>query len=815
MNEELNPSQQEEKQEESFDVVAFLQKYLAYWHWFVIGVVAMVVVVYAWLRFQTPIYNVSAAVLIKEDDKNSNINNSPLSAIQDLGMFSMTNNFDNEVEILHSRTLVKKVVTTLNLYSSLAQKRMLGYDVSLYKDAPLKLFMTPEEAEKLKAPVVMDLKLTPEYKLDVELKYRVDPKADEETITKSFDKLPAVITTPVGTVTLIQNDSVKMEKTMNLKGVIANPAAVAKGYAASLTVEATSKTTTIAQLSLKNSNTARAVDFINCLVNLYNKDANDEKNQVAEKTAEFIEERLHIINGELGTTENELAAFKQRSGLTDLESDAKLALEENSKYNQQRVENETQISLVRFLRDYINNPANKNEVIPANVGLTDQTLSNAIIQYNTMVGDRKRLALTSSDENPAVKQLNISLEAMRSSVQTTVNSVLDGLLITQKELDRQARKFEGRISDAPRQEKEFMSISRQQEIKAALYVMLLQKREENAITLAATANNGRIIEEALADSAPVAPKKMMFLLAALVLGVGIPFGILYLRDLFRYKIESREDIEKITTTPIIGEITLSHDAGTDGSSIVVRENRNDLMEETFRALRTNLLFTMHSGEKVIMISSTMPGEGKSFIGGNLAVSLALMGKKTIIVGMDVRKPVLDRVFGLPHGHAGVTAYLSDPEHTDVWKLIQHSSISSNLDIFPAGAIPPNPTELVARPSLEDLIDLLKSRYDYILLDSAPIASVTDSMIISRVADALVYVCRADYTPKSGYAYINVLRSENKVKNISTVLNGIDMSLRKNSYSYGYGRYGYGHYGYGHKYGYGYGYGHDYGKEKKK
>ena len=809
MLDEQTPMQQENK-EESINLYEIFFKYLVYWHWFVAGVIVMVAGVWFWLRYQAPVYNVTASVLVQEKEQRGGGASaaSPLAAMQDLGMFSMSNNFDNEVEILQSRTLLKKVVTTLGLYISVSEDRAFGYNPPLYKKSPLTVHMTPDEAEKLCAPVELNLTYTPGHKLSVEAVYTVDEESDEETVEKEFDKLPAVLQTPVGIITFMAGDSIAVENTLRLKSYITSPTAVAKAYRESLTVEPSSKTTTIARLSLQNTDRQRGIDFINCLVTLYNQDANDEKNQVAEKTAEFIEERLAIINEELGSTESRLADFKQRSGLTDLVSDAQLALEENSKYNRQRVANETQISLVTFLRDYIHNPANAGEVIPSNVGLEDKGLSTAIDQYNARLSERKRLLLTSSEENPAVVKLDAGLAEMRRSVQTTVASVLKGLQITKKDLDRQAGKFEGRINRAPEQEKEFMSIARQQEIKATLYTMLLQKREENAITLAATANNGRIIEEPLPDKDPVSPKKKIFYLAALVLGVGLPFGVVYLADLLKYKIENRDDVEKLTTVPVIGEIPLG-DKPSQGA-IVVHENKNDIMEETFRGLRTNLLFMLRPDERVIMFSSTMPGEGKSFVAGNLAVSLAFMGRKTVIVGMDIRKPGLNKVFNLSRRAVGITTYLSDPERMDLFDMVQRSDISPNLDILPGGPIPPNPTELVARRTLDEAIALLKTRYDYIILDTAPIGMVTDSAIIARVADALVYVCRADYTPKGGFSYINTLRDEQKVAHLATVINSIDMSKRKNSYGYGYGKkYGY---GYGKKYGYGYGYGYE--NEKK-
>lgn len=803
----LTPENPEEK---PFNLYELIFKYLAYWPWFVVSVIVCVVLAFVYLRYQAPVYNVTASVLIKEEDsrnRSMGAAGSAMEALQSMGGFSMSNNFDNEVEIMKSRTLIKKVVTHLGLYISTGEKRFFGYNTPLYKTSPLEVYMSPEEADKLEGSIKLHLTYTPDNHLKAKAEYTLNE--EEAEIEKNFEKLPAVFPTPVGVISVTVKDSILTEwrkgndGDLQLISYINSPTAVAKAYGENLSVESTSKTTTIAQMAVKNTSRQRAVDFINCLVAFYNQDANDEKNEVAMKSAEFIEDRINIINQELGTTETQLADFKQKSGLTDLTSDAQLALQENSKYEQMRIENQTQIRLVEFLREYINNPANAHEVIPANVGLQDQDLTQLIDKYNSMLIERKRLLLTSSETNPAVVNMNTGIEATRHNVQTTVTSVLKGLQITKADLERQARKYEGRISSAPQQEKEFLSIARQQEIKAQLYIMLLQKREENAITLAATATNGRIIEEALPDKDPVSPKKKMIALAALIIGLAIPVGFVYLRDLLKYKIENREDVERITNVGILAELPKC--ATPEKGAIVIHENKNDIMEETFRGLRTNLLFMLGKDDKVVLFSSTQPGEGKSFVAGNTAVSLAFLGKKVIVVGMDIRKPGLNKVFNLSRRAEGITNYLSDLDNVNLFDMIQHSDISPNLDILPGGPVPPNPTELVARDVLVQAIDQLKSRYDYVILDTAPIGMVTDTAIIGRVADMCVYVCRADVTPKAGYEYINVLKNEHKFPKLATVINGIDMSKRKNSYGYGYGK----------KYGYGKGYGYGYGYEQKK
>ena len=784
-------SQTETPEEQEIDILGLFFKYLFYWKWFVASVFICCAVAFVYLRYQTPVYQISSSVLIKEDEQKGPAAKSPLASMEGLGMLTMTSNFDNEVEILKSRTLVKKVVNDLGLYINLSEPRTFGYAAPVYKESPLTVYMTPQEADQLQSAIQLDLNYQ-HNKLQVVAEYTENN--EEKTIEKQFDKLPAVLPTSVGVITVALADTAFVSKTVHLNAVISSPTATAIGYVANLTVAPISKTTTIAKVSINNSVKARGEDFINSLIANYNRDANDEKNEVAQKTAEFIQERIGIINSELGSTENRLADFKQKSGLTNLTSDAQMALQESSKYEQQRTENATQIRLVQFLNNYINDPVNKDEVLPANVGLQDASLTSVIDQYNTMIIERKRLLRTSSENNPAVIHINTGIEAMRRNVRTTVNSVLKGLQIAQADIARQANKFEARISNAPKQEKEFMSISRQQEIQAALYIMLLEKREENAITLASTANNGRIIETPMAGAAPVAPKKMIILLGAFVLGLALPVGGICIYDLTRYKIEGRGDVEQLTKLPVIGELPLAQTEPVEGA-IMLRENQNEIMEETFRSFRTNLLFMLEKDEKVILFTSTLPGEGKSFVAGNLAASMAYLGKKVLVMGMDIRKPGLNKVFSLSKHAKGITDYLVDSEHTDLFSLIQHSDLSPNLDVLVGGTIPPNPTELVARDVLVNAMDLLKERYDYLLLDTAPIAMVTDTSIISRVADMCVYVCRADVTPKSEFEYINKLYADRKFKKMAVILNGMDLRKRKYGYNYGNSK----------QYGYSYGY----------
>ncbi len=577
---------------------------------------------------------------------------------------------------------------------------------------------------------------------------------------------------------------------------------VARDYCNSLSIAPTSKTTSVAVISLKNSSLQRGQDFINQLLEMYNRNTNNDKNEIAQKTAEFIDERIGIISKELGSTEANLETFKRDAGITDLTSEAQIALAGNAEYEKKSVENRTQISLVNDLRKYLR--GNEYEVLPSNVGLQDAALIGAIERYNEMLIERKRLLRTSTENNPTIVNLDTSIRAMKANVQATLEGTLQGLMITKESLDREASRYSRRISNAPGQERAYVSIARQQEIKAGLYLMLLQKREENAIALAATANNAKIIDEAIADDIPVSPKGPMIYLIALVLGIGIPVGIIYLIELTKFKIEGRADVEKLTSVPVVGDIPLTDEKNDKNGSIAVFENKNNLMSETFRNIRTNLQFMLDNDQKVILVTSTVSGEGKSFVSSNLAISLSLLGKKVVIVGLDIRKPGLNKVFHLSNKERGITQYLSNPE-TDLMELVQPSDVNKNLFILPGGTVPPNPTELLARNGLDRAIETLKKNFDYVILDTAPIGMVTDTLLIGRVADLSVYVCRADYTHKAEYTLINELSFEKKLPNLCTVINGVDLKKRKYGYYYGYGKYGK-HYGYGKRYGYGYGYG---------
>ena len=796
-----------EQSEEQVNIQELLFRYLIHWPGFVVSIIICIACAWGYLRLTTPIYNISATVLIKDEKKGGGASmSSDLEKMGLEGFISSSSNVDNEIEVLRSKSLAREVVNNLGLFVTYMDEDEFP-SKELYHTSPVLVSLTHQEADKLPGRMEINMILQPTGVLGVQI------TVGEKEYRKQFDKLPAVFPTDEGTVAFFANNDTlsavcpeNITKERHITAFINRPFSVLKEYVNSLSIAPTSKTTSVVVISLENTNTRRGRDYINKLLEMYNINANNDKNEVAQKTAEFIDERIGIISKELGSTEQDLENFKRSAGITDLNSEAQIALTGNAEYEKKRVENQTQINLVMDLQRYMK--GNEYEVLPSNIGLQDAASAGAIDRYNQMLVERKRLLRTSTENNPTIINLDTSIRAMRTNVQATLDATLKGLQITKEDLAREASRYSRRINDAPTQERQFVSIARQQEIKSGLYLMLLQKREENAITLAATANNAKIIDEALADDNPISPKKTIVYLAALVLGVGLPVGVIYLIGLTKFKIEGGADVEKLTSLPVVGDIPL---ADEKTGSIAVFENQNNLMSETFRNVRTNLQFMLENGKNVILVTSTISGEGKSFISANLAISLSLLGKKVVIVGLDIRKPGLNKVFNIPKKEHGITQYLTNTT-ANLMDFVQPSDINKNLFILPGGTVPPNPTELLARGGLEKAIETLKANFDYVILDTAPVGMVTDTLLIGRVADLSVYVCRADYTHKAEFTLINELAENNKLPNLCIAVNGLDLNSRKYGYYYGYGKYGK-YYGYGKRYGYGYGYGEKHGGKK--
>lgn len=811
-NENLNINKLEEE-EGGFDFKIILMKLIIYWKWFVVSIVLCLLCAFVYLRYATPVYRIQATVMINDEKKGSFQNQ--MMAMQDFGFVGTTGGVDNEIEILRSKSMIKQAIVDMGMFVQYQLGGRIAKRV-IYGNYPIEVQISDDDLANLTRSFLLEISHPDSTKYKIEYAYK-DLSGEMVEFEKTISGFPYVLESPVGQL-ILSRGGMSMAPGQTLYVSIVPPIKMAKSCLANLSIAPTSKTTSVAHISYLDVNKKRGTDFVNSLVAAYNRENNNDKNVVALKTEEFIKERLDIVAAELDATEMEMAQYKKNSGLTTVVGDAQKILEANSEYEKKNVEITTQLKLVTYLRDYVNDPANHLQAIPGNVGLADASLTSLIAKYNEGVVERNRLLRTASESNPTVVDMTMSVDLLSKTIRTSVESLYESLSIQKKEVEGQTAKFGSKIGDAPTQEKILMGYERQQEVKSGLYLMLLQKREENSIALAATADNAKIIDAALANDYPVSPKSSMILLVALVLGCAIPVAIIYIMELLRYKIEGRNDLEKLTKVPVLGDVAVSHDLKKGQRGIVVRENDNDIMAETFRSIRTNLQFVLDGPEKkVIQFTSTTSGEGKTFISSNLAMSLALLGKKVILLGLDIRKPRLAEMFGFANRTKGITAFLAgDPDDKELlFDQIIPSGVNENLDILPAGIVPPNPAELLSKKNLDNAISFLKEKYDYVLLDTAPVGLVTDTLIIARVADASVYVCRADYTAKNDLNLVNSLYAENKLKNMSIVLNGVDMAKRKYGYYYGYGgngkygRYGYGKYGhYGH-----YGYGNDTSSKK--
>ena len=781
------------------------------WQWFLLSLIICFCLALIYLRYAEPVYEVSARMLIKDENRKRNVTNQMLAGVEDLGFLSNSTGIDNEMEVLRSRILLRDVVKDLKLYAEYRTEGRVSSKIT-YQTQPVNIDLDPQHLDSLDFNLLektqwLKMRVWQEggqYMLEGSA---MEGKKELVAFSHKADTLPTTVKTPLGILTMTNNANREFEESKTYLVTIRPPMDVATDYLNSLTIAPTSKLTSIAELTLKDKNYRRGMDVLRQLTVCYNRQANADKNEVAIRTEEFINERMAKINEELGSTESEIQRFKQQNAVTSL-ADASQSVQMSNEFSTRLSEANSQIQMLDYLREYVNNPNNRYEIIPSNVGLTDGASTSLINNYNKAVQDRNRLLKAASEQAPQVQTLTATIDELQSSIKTALLQARSSADIKRQGIQNQYAMFQGRISAAPIQERVLTQVGRQQDVKSTLYMLLLQKREENSIALAATADNGKLIDEPL-FMGKVSPKTMIVLLGALVLGFLIPGLCLFLLSFFRYKIEGHEDVARLTDLPIIADVAVASENVKQKAGIVVQANKNNQIDEIFRSMRTNIQFMLQGDQKVILFTSSTSGEGKTFNAANLAVSFALLGKKVILCGLDIRKPALGRLFGISDRFDGITSLLTLDKVTkeSLKKQITKSGVNDNLDLLLAGPTPPNPTELLARENFGDIVKMLREQYDYVIFDTAPVGLVTDTLQIGQHADITVFVCRADYTPKSSFGLVNQLVKEKKLPNPCVVINGIDMSQRKYGYYYGYGRYGrYGRYGYG-RYGYGkYGYG---------
>ena len=769
----------EDDEESSFDFKSIIDIFRINWKVFALSMVACLALGVVFLKVKSPIYQVSTKMLIKEEGKKmtglSSIisGNALLSSMADLGMVSSSNGVDNEIEILQSNMLLRETIIDLKLYTEYRMDAFIRPKL-IYKEQPITVDIEKpalEYMDETKQPIKLTISKDGNG-------YKVNGKTwtkekDEMPFEARIDKLPATVKTYAGTLTLTKNiEATKPLTEEKDEHVIITPVvSTIKAYLKNLTVETATKKTTALVLSLNDKNVKRAEDFLSQLVICYNRQANADKNELAMKTEDFVNERLAKIVEELGTTESNLENYKKSNNLGNLQLDATATYELSGEYATRLADVTTQIELMKYLRQYVDDPKNDYQLIPSNVGLGDGSSTGLISSYNGNVMMRNRLLRTASESSPKVQALTSTLDELKRSILIALAQAARSAEIKKQNINQEYSRYQSKINKAPGQERALAEISRQRAVKSELYLMLLSKREENSISLASTADKGKLIDE-MVDGGKVSPKAAIVLAVAFILGICIPFGILYLLQMTRSKVGARKDVETITTKPVVADIPLS--------------SSTESIEEAMRALRANILLNMKPGEKVIHVTSGTTGEGKTFCAANIAKSLALLGKKVIAVDTDMRKPALAAQMGVTGSNNGLSAILAKNiiTESDVTAAIIASRDNTTADVLSSGSVPTNAADLVACGKIAEVVDILKDKYDFVIIDSTSLDNDADAIYINKVADSTLYIVRADMTKKKDVEVIDKLTEEGRLKNVNVAVNAIDMSMKKYKYQYG-------------------------------
>jgi capsular exopolysaccharide family len=766
----------QELQEKDINIRELIKPYLDRWLWFVVGAFLALLGGYLFIKLSTPIYRTETTILVK-DAKNNKLPEGASGLFDLSGIGGMNvNSIENEIEILKSKKLIEQVVKDLGLTAEVYQEAAF-IKKELYKDT---------------SPVIINVIGEKNSASDEQKKLDILLEIKGSELILSSDKMPDIIRTTYNKTISLPNANIIIQKNPDYKGEkieelllkVYDTEGIVNYYREILSIAPKDKDATVIGITLDLPIKAKTQDFLNKLVVVYNQDAINDKNSESKKTKDFIDERIAIIAKELGDVENEKQSFKTENQITDIATETKINLETNAQARARQLEVDSQLELTNALMDYLSKQGDY-QILPNNIGLSDASAGNVINSYNQLIIERNRLLENSTAQNPVVIDITKKINSMRFSVMETLSKNRTGLQLERNKYLEEQGKLMSRISKVPTQEKLFRSIERQQQIKENLYLLLLQKREETQLSLAVTAPKAKIVDYAHSTEKPVAPKKLIIMLAALLVGIVLPFGVIYIKELLDNKIKTKHDIEKLSQTVVLAELPKIR----KGESDIVGRNDLSPMAEAFRILITNMNFMIPKKEKgkVVFVTSTIKGEGKTFASVNLALTLANPNRKVIIIGSDIRNPQLQRYDKNSRIYMGLTEFLYD-ENVTLDKVIHQSNMNPHLDVIYSGAIPPNPTELLTNGRYQILLETLKPLYDYIIVDTAPLMLVTDTFLFADLADTTLYVTRSNYTEEKLIDFANKNIKANKIKNVGFVLNDVSKS----------------NLGYGNKYGYGYG-----------
>lgn len=751
---------------------------LMHWKWFVFSVILAVIVGGVYLRMQKDVYELRSNLLIIDQARSGAM--SEMSVLKQLdaagfgGGRASTSFINNEEQVLKSTLIMRRVVEELELYVNYSKKSFLKtYD--LYTESPIYVSIDSLSLSKLSS--TLSFTFAPNNG-----GYLVEGSYLDESFTQKIKQLPSIVHTPAGVVYIKKRENSNPIDSEIIVG-INGPSVVARSLVKGALTTEVAKMLDVINLSIKTTNAQKGRDILNKLTDVYNQDATEQNNLSVINTAIFIDSRLSLLTGELSEVEREVETYKKINQLTDIEQDARNILSRNNIYDQQQVQVEIQQHLIKYIQDFLKDPSNKDAMIP-NLGLVDVGLLSAINRYNELLLTRERIKDSSSDDNPALRTMNQQIASARTAIEASVRVSKDGVQISNRNLQAQNNELQSRLGQIPRQEREFVEIKRQQQVKESLFLFLLQKREEASLSMAVTVPKGRVLDMPEA-AVKIGPKSKLIILVFLFLGLVLPALIIYVLHLLNTTIRNAQDIEKISEIPVLTE--LGHEKS---ESVFINYQPNaSPNSELFRLLRTKLQFALdYPKEKVILVTSTITGEGKTFVSTNLSVMLSLAEKKVLVMGLDLRKPQMAKNFNIEN-RVGLTSFLSG-QIKNYNDIIYKSTDYPMLDILPAGIIPPNPTELIMKEKFDKLIDELKQHYDYIVIDTAPVGAVSDTLLVDRIADITLYITRAGYTDKQTIEFANRLNKDKSLKRMYFVLNDVELELSKYSYRRKYG-YGYG------------------------